>query len=190
MNRSLFAAVVVALVSVLGARGDEPAPERWYGTLDAKVARLRLLIEVQRDDKGVMTGTLTSLDQNNAKLVVDTISITDGVLRLDIKQVAASFEGRLNEQRTMADGTWSQSGQSFPLTLSRVDEVPEDKLIEAWVGVLKVGARTLQLQFRVLERGDQRTVLCDSLSEGARSLTATMDVDGHTMTFKVPAIRG
>ena len=189
------AGIVVALVVTWplpsAARADEKV-ERWFGTLDMGVAKLRLFGEVTAGDKpGHFIGHLLSLDQGNAKLELDSFAIEGDRLTFQVKKVRAEFEGTLNEKRDIATGTFTQFGKKIPLKLRRVDKVPTETVVAAWIGTIDVGGKKLKLQFRELESdGGARVFAFDSLSQKVTGLSATMRIEGKSMRCEVPSIGG
>jgi dipeptidyl aminopeptidase/acylaminoacyl peptidase len=93
----------------------------WQGTLEAGGAKLRLLVTVTKSDAGTYSGKLDSLDQG-ATIPIDTITVKDDAVRLEIKSPPIVFEGTLNKERTELTGTFNQSDQQFPLTLKRTEQ--------------------------------------------------------------------
>lgn len=117
--------VSLILLFLLGLSGQLicQTPEKgfdgsWQGTLEAGGAKLRVALAVTRSDTGSYTGTFDSLDQG-ASLPIDTITVDNDAVRFEMKSVAAAYEGVMNKERTEVAGTFTQSGQSFPLTFKR-----------------------------------------------------------------------
>jgi len=77
----------------------------WAGTLDAGGAKLRLLFHITNTPYGLVA-TMDSPDQGAQRLVT-AVSRTGSSLRLEIKQIAGTFEGTVGEGRTIIDGTRS-----------------------------------------------------------------------------------
>jgi hypothetical protein len=96
----------------------------WLGTLDVGAAQLRLALEVTEGDDGLRT-VLTSLDQGNTSMPVPTTTFEDGVFRFEMPAIRASFEGGLSDDGSALGGTFSQAGQSFPLTFERQEAIPK-----------------------------------------------------------------
>jgi len=93
----------------------------WHGTLEAGGAKLRIALSVTRSEAGVYTGKFDSLDQG-ATIPIDTITVNNDAVRLEMKSVAIVYEGVLNKERTELAGTFTQSGQEFPLSFKRGDQ--------------------------------------------------------------------
>jgi dienelactone hydrolase len=97
------------------AKGFEGA---WQGTLEAGGTKLRVALTVTKSEAGVYTGKFDSLDQG-ATIPVDTITVNNDAVRLEMKSVEIVYEGVLNKERTELVGTFTQGGQPFPLTFKR-----------------------------------------------------------------------
>src|SRR5688500_17049017 len=93
----------------------------WQGTLEAGGAKLRIALTVTRSDTGVYAGKFDSLDQG-ASIPIDAITVNNDSVRLEMKSVAIVYEGVLNKERTELAGTFTQSGQSFPLAFKRGEQ--------------------------------------------------------------------
>jgi pimeloyl-ACP methyl ester carboxylesterase len=92
----------------------------WEGTLDVGVAKLRLVLKVTKATDGALAAKLDSLDQAANDLPVDAISLKDGAVHFEMKQLGAAFDGTLNKEGSELTGQFKQGGSSFPLTLKRV----------------------------------------------------------------------
>ena len=93
----------------------------WEGTLDAGGQKLRLVVTVTKSDAGAYSGKLDSVDQG-ATIPIDTITVKDDAVRLEIKSPAIVYEGTLNKERTESTGTFYQGDQKIPLTLKRSEQ--------------------------------------------------------------------
>jgi dipeptidyl aminopeptidase/acylaminoacyl peptidase len=98
----------------------------WNGTLDAGSAKLRIVVTVTRSDSGAYSGKFESVDQG-ATIPIDTITLSGGDVRFEIKAAGINYEGVLNNDRTELTGTFKQGGQSIPLAFKRSDEAAAPK---------------------------------------------------------------
>lgn len=97
----------------------------WHGLLDLKVMTLRLSFHITEKD-GVLISTFDSLDQGSIGNPTSKTTFEDGVLRIKIENIGASYEGKIDGAKLV--GTFTQAGQSFPLELGRkAIEAPEAK---------------------------------------------------------------
>jgi len=92
----------------------------WQGVLDAGSAKLRIVVPVTRSETGTYAGKFESLDQN-APIPIDTVTLSGDTVRFEIKAAAIVYEGVLSKDRTEITGTFTQSGQAFPLNFKRND---------------------------------------------------------------------
>lgn len=90
----------------------------WQGTLTVGSKKLRVRFSIQ-DQGESMTGTLTSLDQGNAKIALSRVGQREGQVRLEIDDMAARFEGQWNGSKDELKGEWHQSESKLPLVLTR-----------------------------------------------------------------------
>jgi pimeloyl-ACP methyl ester carboxylesterase len=132
----LVLAVVLCLgfVGAADTRGADASPAAdtakgkgaqgvWLGTLRIGPVELRLGLELA-DVNGVLTGTLTSIDQGAAKIKVDHATFVDGKLKLSLKSIGGTFDAKLAHDGNALQGEWGQGGQKSPLTLKRVEKLP------------------------------------------------------------------
>ncbi|HOR42487.1 MAG TPA: alpha/beta hydrolase [Atribacterota bacterium] len=99
----------------------------WEGKLKVPGAELRIVAHIAITPEGTFSATLDSPDQGVTGIPVDEIVFKDKSVHMEIKLIGGIFEGKLNEEFTMVDGTWQQAGFSFPLSFHRVEEAVEIK---------------------------------------------------------------
>ncbi len=174
------------------AAAQDATHQIWLGTLDVKVAQLRLSLHLTKQADGTWAGFMISHDQNDAKIEADSVIFTNGELNLSLKKVGATFKGKLTEQDSVAKGTWSQGGPSYPVEFRKVAKVPARVLAETWKGTLKADVREFPFQLRIFneEGSDKRVGLLDSFSEGAMGLNLKLREQDDKIEFTVPASAG
>jgi len=91
----------------------------WWGTLQAGAQRLRIVFRLQRDTDGQLRGTLDSPDQAATGIPISAITVEGNTIRIRSDAVQGEFVGTLSEDGKQLTGTWKQSGQELPLTLTR-----------------------------------------------------------------------
>lgn len=94
------------------------APGVWVGSIDTGAGTLRLVVTVMGGGEEPLTGKLRSVDQG-ALMEVEEIILEEGVLRLALPGIGATFEGPLSDDGSRVEGIWSQNGVELPLTLHR-----------------------------------------------------------------------
>lgn len=129
--RVLSIVTLVLVPFVVGVTdADEPAPTKsiagaWQGTLKIGDVSIRLIINLTEKTAGTWAGTLDAPDSGRKGIPIDAVIIKDDSLDLKLKSVPASFEGKLNKERSEAKGTWTQAGRSFTVTFQRLAKVAE-----------------------------------------------------------------
>jgi murein DD-endopeptidase MepM/ murein hydrolase activator NlpD len=118
MHRRGFITALSAGTLAMAQSGAPELAGAWQGTLAAGGASLRLTLDISKSADGVYLGALTSVDQGNSKMNLDTIKVTGSDVRLEIKAVAGTFEGKLDAQSAKLTGTWTQ-GAPLPLEFTR-----------------------------------------------------------------------
>jgi pimeloyl-ACP methyl ester carboxylesterase len=88
----------------------------WQGA----ISRQRLTLKIEQPTEAPLRGTIISVDQGNMSIPIDTISLgPGGALRLDLKSISASYEGKLGADGAEISGIWQQGGASVPLLFRR-----------------------------------------------------------------------
>jgi len=109
-------------------RGVFPAPKTpkaakpsdidgtWSGLLDFGVQKLHIVFHILNTEEG-LTATADSPDQGASGMAV-AVTREGSSLRLEMKALAAAFEGKIAADLKTISGTFSQGSGSVPLTLS------------------------------------------------------------------------
>lgn len=100
-------------------RGD------WEGTLEVSPsARLKLAVHIAPGSDGKLQGTLDSPDQGAFGIPLADVVDTGGKLSFGVPAVGGTYEGQWNGTTKGWDGTWRQSGMSWPLALKPAPPAP------------------------------------------------------------------
>lgn len=91
---------------------------RWFGTLDAGPAKLRLAFHFNKESTGAWKGTLDSLDQSVNGIPLGKVSFEGNQLSVEIPAVAGTYAANLTSTGQL-EGKWTQGGASLPLSLVR-----------------------------------------------------------------------
>ena len=166
------AAFLAALLLAWPASGSAaPAQDvtgNWGATLDTGSARLRLMFKIIKAGPEQLRVHMDSLDQGVHDLLVDSASLKDNTLTLEVKTIQGGYSGTLNREGTKIIGQWKQSGQTYPLTLERArtntmvdppetlsapdlaaNKVAAERLNGTWNGTVKNEAMTLRLELKI-----------------------------------------
>jgi len=114
--------IVSAQQQVTSASGIEGI---WEGKLKVPGVELRIVFKISKGPDGTLTATLDSPDQGATNIPVEEVIFKDNTLRLEVKSAGGVFEGKISEDFLVIEGEWKQSGQTFPLTVKRVDKAVE-----------------------------------------------------------------
>jgi fermentation-respiration switch protein FrsA (DUF1100 family) len=92
----------------------------WMGTLNAGAAKFRLLFQITNTPEGLQA-TLNSIDQGGGAIPASSVKRDGAKLTIEMTSIDGSFSGTLDKEMTTMEGTWSQHGNSLPLTLKKTD---------------------------------------------------------------------
>ncbi len=91
----------------------------WLGTIDTGMGKLRVVFHITNTEDGLIA-TLDSLDQGANGIPATSVSRNGSSLKVEVKSINGSFDGKIGGDLNVIDGTWTQMGNSFPLVLKRV----------------------------------------------------------------------
>jgi fermentation-respiration switch protein FrsA (DUF1100 family) len=132
--RSGFAAAVLAALAVAAAWAADKEPAKpadkglagsWQGSIKVGGFELRIVLNVTAKEDGALLATLDSPDQGAKGIPVDDVSARDKDVKVGLKTIKASFEGKLSDDGKELAGTWKQGGSDLPLTFKRLDKAPD-----------------------------------------------------------------
>jgi hypothetical protein len=97
----------------------------WMGPISTPLGPIRFVVTVKKDGKGGYASTADSPDQGAKGLPVAKTAFAGGRLKLDLPNLAASYDGRLSADGQEIKGVFKQGGGEVDLTLKRVAKAPE-----------------------------------------------------------------
>jgi pimeloyl-ACP methyl ester carboxylesterase len=97
----------------------------WEGKLEVLGTELRIVFSISKNPDGALTATMDSPDQGVTGIPVEEVIFKDNTLRLEVKSARGVYEGKVSEDFLVIEGEWRASGQTFPLTVKRVDKAVE-----------------------------------------------------------------
>ena len=89
----------------------------WAGTIEIQGTPLRLTVTFTKAADGTGTGTLVSVDQNNASIPVTAVIQNGAAVKFFAPSIGGTFEGTLKGDELA--GTWTQGPGSLPLVFKR-----------------------------------------------------------------------
>ncbi len=96
----------------------------WMGTLDTGAAKLRIIFHILNTADG-LTATADSPDQGAKGMPVTAVTRNGTSLKLDMKALAALFDGTISADLRTITGIFTQGGSPLPLVLTRVKDAAE-----------------------------------------------------------------
>ena len=192
---------IVAMAALLTGPGMFPSTTRqasaqsadvadWYGELDAGERQFRFAIE-SAEEQGKTVHRLRSFDEGDQRFLLARFSDGGGKLVFELKATGAVYVATVGDGG-VATGTWTQRGQSLPLTFRKAaGQAVPPAADEIWAGTLDAVIQKLPLRFRVGKGTDgKENVRMDSLGQKAGGFRAERVVAGEAWTIKVPAVKG
>ena len=92
----------------------------WEGVIGAADGA-RLIFHVANTEDG-LTATVDSPGQNLSGWPVPVVTRNGSMLRLEIKQVSAVFQGKISSDLATIDGSWETPDKHWPLLLKKVKD--------------------------------------------------------------------
>ncbi|MDR2936827.1 MAG: hypothetical protein LBU80_05740 [Rikenellaceae bacterium] len=109
--------LIVGLLCVLSLSGQN-ITGTWNGQLEAGPQKLRLVVNITQQD-AAYTGTMDSPDQGVKGIPLSSVTFVVPDLTFEIQSLRVVCKGALQND-TLIVGTFTQSGTSFPLSLTKV----------------------------------------------------------------------
>lgn len=91
----------------------------WNGALSTGNGSLRVVIHVEQEKDGKLSGTLDSPDQGATGIAISSITYKEPALHFEIEKFGAGYDGTMNKENSEIAGNWKQGSASLPLTFKR-----------------------------------------------------------------------
>jgi pimeloyl-ACP methyl ester carboxylesterase len=91
----------------------------YEGTLDVGGPKLRLVLNLFKAPGESYTASLDSPDQGAMGLAVDVITVKDGAIHFEMKQIGVSYDGKINPDGSIVDGQFKQGSLDLALQLKK-----------------------------------------------------------------------
>ena len=130
--RTLLICITIALAPLAappGAQGQETGEGaadpsefvgNWMGALNVGAVQLRMRFEFG-ESGGVLTARVFSVDQGNAEVPVESVTLTGATVAIAMPVAGATYEGTLSEDGGRIEGSFVQMGSTLALNLERTD---------------------------------------------------------------------
>ncbi len=93
------------------------AAGNWGGKIEVPGQSLEVIIHVSNDGTA-LSASMDSPSQGAFGLKFDKVEYKNSEITMTMNQIQGTYKGTLKDG--VFDGTWTQSGQSFPLKLERI----------------------------------------------------------------------
>ncbi len=114
-------AALVLVNAALPAQSSRSLNGMWQGALSVQGMKLRLVFNLA-SAAGGYRATMDSPDQGAKGITTDTVIILGDSVRILMRMIGGAYAGVLQPGDSVLSGTWSQSGNIFPLDLKRTTE--------------------------------------------------------------------
>ncbi|WP_158820426.1 alpha/beta hydrolase [Granulicella sp. S156] len=111
--------VVVAILMVPMMAAQLPEIHSIAGEWDGMIGKQHLVFEFEQTPENGLKLKLTSVDQGNAIVPVDSVTFAGGKLDVEMKSIGGSYVATLSATGDSLVGTWAQGAANLPLTLHR-----------------------------------------------------------------------
>jgi len=120
MTASVLKRTVLALLTALAAPvAAQEATGAWVGIIEPTPGtRLPLVVHIERDNAGALSGTMDIPLQGIQGLPLAGIALEAGSLAFTVPDVGGSYEGQWDAAAKAWKGEWSQAGMRWPLSFA------------------------------------------------------------------------
>jgi uncharacterized protein (TIGR03435 family) len=92
--------------------------DTWQGTLHAG-KDLRTVVKISKADGGGYKAVFYSIDQGGDGLPVDSVTLDGNTVKMTLKTVGGTYEGKLSGDGKTITGSWTQGPTPLPLNFTR-----------------------------------------------------------------------
>ena len=116
MSRLIVSTMLAyALIMSLNVYAKPNPVGHWHGTLNVGITKLRLWLEVSKDQRGYFQATMESIDQSPGKKIqVSDFTLEDNTITFVLNDIGAEYRGVWDDSTSSWKGSFKQ-GKSFNL---------------------------------------------------------------------------
>jgi hypothetical protein len=159
----------------------------WHG----EVGGVNVMIRIEQTGDSYHA-YLDSPDQGASGIPVSTLELDGNNLLFTVTTAGVEFQGEVGDEAIV--GTWSQGGQSLPLTLMRgaydpaagLDAAARERLAGTWRG--RVNDTELVFQFGEMDGGYGASLAIPAMGASGLGLS-DMNLEGGELSFQVRGIQ-
>jgi hypothetical protein len=207
LQRTLaLSALLLAPSPILRAQSAASPAGHWEGSVKVPDSPVQVEIDLVRNAKGEIAGTLNNVSENARGIPVASVAIDAKTIRivLAVGNWPGAFDGILSDDGKTITGNYNtdQGGYSIPFALTRTGDAqlaplpsksaPIGKELEGtWNGTLDVAGAQKRLVLTMSNQPDSTsTGTIVSLDAGGMAIPVTIAQKGPTVTVDVKMVNG
>jgi hypothetical protein len=207
LHRTLvLLALVLAPSPILRAQSAASPAGHWEGSVKAPDGPVQVEIDLVRNAKGELGGTLNNVSENARGIPVASVAIDAKTIRivLAVGNWPGAFDGIMSDDGTTITGNYNtdQGGYSIPFSLTRTGEAQLElsspksapigtELEGTWNGTLEVAGTQKRLVLTMSNQPDSTsTGTIVSLDAGGMAIPITIAQKGTSVTVDVKRVNG
>ena len=173
----------------------------WEGTVDVPNTPIKIGFDVAPNEKGALAGTFNTPAEHIKGLPLASVTVQGRSVTLLIKAGGppSTFTGTLSDDGKSIAGTWSQSNQSAPFTLTRTGDavftpVPTSaaigkELIGTWTGALDFAGKPMRIVLTMANQPDGTATGTVMSPDGSgMDIAIVMTQKGRNLTVDAPTV--
>jgi len=122
-TKIILSALIIILQHTLFAQQEKELSGIWEGNLTISAAvELPIVFRFEKNDAGGYECKMDSPSQGAKDIPTESVTLINDSVIVDVKVVNGSFEGIISWETSEIIGKWNQGGQSFDLTLNKVEK--------------------------------------------------------------------
>lgn len=196
--------LLVALLAprLVGAEPDADPSGHWEGTIEVPNQTVTIELDLAKNARGQLTGTIGNRTKGESGLPVATVSVAGRAVTVVIKATSGggTFRGVVRDDGRSMSGEFvtTEGGHSLPFSVTRTGEArlappPKSprigKEIEgSWSGTLAVDGKQEALVLRMANQPDGTAT--GTLSAGDLTIPIAMTQKATRLHVEVPSISG
>jgi non-heme chloroperoxidase len=106
------------LLSIAGTACAQDIVGDWQGTLESG-RKFRIVLQIRADANGGRTANLFSIDQSSVAIPVESVALSEGILKFRVPRIRGRFQGTLAANGASIRGTWTQANGEGSLDFVR-----------------------------------------------------------------------
>ncbi len=91
----------------------------WFGKLNVSAVSLRIVFNLSLTEKDSLAVTLDSPDQGAQGIKIGPVKLNNDKIKISAPLLLGEYNGTIKND-TLIEGTWTQSGTTFPLNLTKL----------------------------------------------------------------------